>query len=1032
MKNDQFANIAASGICTDGKGLEQVHAPLVDAPVLPFESGIAPAVFTQKMITKEELNREVERQKSYYRVFMENYAPEMPAFRRRENLTVFDWRIGTEADKKEFSRVINGDGEWEQVKIPHFGAPLGKKTTFYRTEFQIRLEADEALFLHFDGVDYFANVYINGKCIGSHEGFFAPFEFDISECVTKGQNILVVEVENDFVQKRNQEQLAGEMIGGDKIYAATGPGYDDPEMGWHHCPPGMGIYQGVYLEVRARCFIQDIYVRPVPEENRAELWLEIFQCDPTYQDIIVEYSLYGRNFQQTVFDGREYRAYTSCEIGLGDAFTEAQLTAAGELDKPVKLYMEKGINYLKIPFEMTDVRIWSQFTPWLYEMQVLLKSTEGRALDGQTQQFGMRSFRMDTESVPKGTFYLNGEKIRLRGANTMGHEQQCVMRGDYEQLLTDLILAKVCNMNFLRLTQRPVQKEVYEYCDRIGLMTQTDLPLFGVLRKNKMAEAIRQAGEMEKLIRSHPCNILVSYINEPFPNAYNQPHRHLNRSELMDFFDCADKLVKLYNPDRVIKHVDGDYDPPSKTLPDNHCYTCWYNGCGVDAGALHKGEWLPVSRGWNYGCGEFGAEGLDEESVMRKYYPGKWLPQTNEEESGWSPAKIMGAQTGNFHYFFYDTQHSVKDWIEESQKHQAWATKWMTEAFRRDRRMVSFAIHLFIDAFPAGWMKAIMDVDRNPKQAYFAYRDALTPVMVSLRTDRYSCYEGEVIPVELWACNDIPKSTNGYHCYYEVLDEKKQVKVCGRIPVLVQESDSMCTGIIQVPTRDAGRNVTVRAALEDAGDKVVHTNEIVIQVYQKSLEKPERKLVLISCQGKAEQLAIETETIVEPLERADADSVIVVDDFHAYERNKSWIDELTKQGAVLLFLEMNPGVYQITERDVEIQLSSMLPMNYVSDATAHWLAEGFRKRAFWNWYDRKEDRITPILDSTVSADGLIPVLLSGNTDLEGNWGPAAAVGELAYGKGNVVICQLKLAGRTKENPAAERFFRNVLRYRKTK
>ena len=54
----------------------------------------------------------------------------------------------------------------------------------------------------------------------------------------------------------------------------------------------------------------------------------------------------------------------------------------------------------------------------------------------------------------------------------------------------------------------------------------------------------------------------------------------------------------------------------------------------------------------------------------------------------------------------------------------------MTEAFRRDRRMNSFALHLFIDAFPAGWMKAIVDVDRQPKPAFFAYRDALTPLMV--------------------------------------------------------------------------------------------------------------------------------------------------------------------------------------------------------------------------------------------------------------------------------------------------------------
>ena len=62
----------------------------------------------------------------------------------------------------------------------------------------------------------------------------------------------------------------------------------------------------------------------------------------------------------------------------------------------------------------------------------------------------------------------------------MGFEQNDVMREDFEQLINDILLAKLCNMNFFRLTQRPVQKEVYDYCDRIGLMTQTDLPLLAL------------------------------------------------------------------------------------------------------------------------------------------------------------------------------------------------------------------------------------------------------------------------------------------------------------------------------------------------------------------------------------------------------------------------------------------------------------------------------------------------------------------------------------------------------------------------
>ncbi|NBN93575.1 MAG: hypothetical protein EBV35_07085 [Betaproteobacteria bacterium] len=104
-----------------------------------------------------------------------------------------------------------------------------------------------------------------------------------------------------------------------------------------------------------------------------------------------------------------------------------------------------------------------------------------------------------------------------------------VMRGDFDQLVEDLLLAKVCNMNFLRLTQRPVQSEIYDYADMLGLMLQSDLPFFGVVRRNTVCEAIRQAAEMERLVRNSPASIMVTYINEPFQNAHGKPERHLQR-----------------------------------------------------------------------------------------------------------------------------------------------------------------------------------------------------------------------------------------------------------------------------------------------------------------------------------------------------------------------------------------------------------------------------------------------------------------------------------------------------------------------
>ena len=98
---------------------------------------------------------------------------------------------------------------------------------------------------------------------------------------------------------------------------------------------------------------------------------------------------------------------------------------------------------------------------------------------------------------------------------------------------------------------------------------------------------------------------------------------------------------------------------------------------------------------------------------MRKYYPPEWLAEP------FDPGAIVKAQNKNVHYHFYDTQDTLAGWIEESQKHQAHANTLMTDAYRRDSRMISSVIHLFIDAWPSGWMKTIMDCERNPKKAYF-------------------------------------------------------------------------------------------------------------------------------------------------------------------------------------------------------------------------------------------------------------------------------------------------------------------------
>jgi hypothetical protein len=1041
-ERDVFACIATERYERRGNDLVAQGPAPVPRKVLPLDRKARRRLQDQarRMRTAKDLENELRRQRTRMAGYLLNHAPDLESKRKTIELKSFDWREETEKDRRDFASTISGAGAWTRVTIPHYGPPLGRAVTFYRTRFKVTRQMMNmgALFVKFRGVDYKAHVFVNGAFLGSHEGFFAPFEFDFTRHARQGMNELLVKVENDAICMG--QHVGAQDLEGDKLFAATGPGYDDPEAGWHHCPPGMGIYQPVFIEAGSRVSIRDVFVRPVPDEKRAEAWVEVFNCDVENKPVRLRVSVYGRNFRQTVIRRLEYTP-VSLEIrGHGDMekFSDPRrVLSAGA-----------GVNYFRVPLAMPGFRTWDVDHPWLYQAQVELLDGDGAVCDTAQQQFGMRSFRQDEKSKPRGKFYLNGREVKLRGANTMGHEQQCVMRGDFSQLVDDILLARICHMNFLRLTQRPVQKEVYEYCDRLGMMTQTDLPLFGCLRRNQMCEAVRQAGEMERLVRPHACNVLVSYVNEPFPNAMGKPHRHLTRPELEDFFEMADRVVRQANPDRVIKWCDGDYDPPAPAhMPDNHCYCGWYLGQGVDLGKLNHGHWMQVKPGWHYGCGEFGAEGLDNLPVMRKYYPESWLPKPGDPPAAWRPGLIRMSQTERFHHVWYETPGSLEDWIKTSQAHQAWIARMMTEAYRRDARMNTFAWHLFIDAWPAGWMKTLMDVDRQPKQAYFAYRDALTPLMVSLRSDRWNFWSGETAEFDVWVCNDTHERVRGARLVYQMEWETSERSRKRNVIVYSGETQAdiaACAPKAQgrlrfkLPEVNERCRAVVRLTLCAAGGSILHESMQTLEIHTRLPVLPERRAYILGGRhGRAAALAKEMGLIsvlgapqaaalhgIRPCAR----DVILCEDPAVYARCRGEVDKAVAGGAVAVLLEWPEGEYAVGGDVVKVERGGIGPRFFVSRATGHPLVAGLQPNDVKFWCDESVGYATPLLSNVVDP---VParwqmVLETATGNWQEPWHKAGAVMEKKAGGGCYRICQVALTGRTRFNPVAALFARRLL------
>ncbi len=1018
--NDIFSWAATQRFEASGRDLVAPGPLPAPRRILPLDKSTGASAFRppKKLEEPGKVSRELAQLRRRMDRFLADLAEPMPSSRILLSLEEFDWREETDDDRRSLLSILAGAGQWSRVRIPHYGPPLGRAVTYYRTSFELTAEmlAKGSLFVVFDGVDYKAHVFINGAFLGSHEGFFAPFEFDFTAQARPGINHLLIKVENDHVCMGSIDNRGDQTLDGDKIYAATGLGYDDPELGWHHCPPGMGICQGVRIEARSRLFIGDIFVRPLPDQGSAEAWIEVFNCDFNNAPISFDLSVFGQNFKAVVFRNRRVRPATAGIRGHGDVDKE--------LTPVIQKSAGPGLSQFRMVFAIPRARRWEPATPWLYQLQVRLRNERNEICDARRRQFGMRTFRQDGHSTPRGKFYLNDREIRLRGANTMGHEQRCVFRKDWRQLIDDILLAKLCNINFLRLTQRPVQREVYEYCDRLGLMTQTDLPLFGCLRRNQLCEAIRQAEEMERLVRSHACNILISFINEPFPNGQSRPHRNLSRSDLEEFFEIGTRIVRLSNPDRVIKCVEGDYDPPTTFgVPDNHCYCGWYVGHGIDLGRLNRGYWLPIKSGWHYGCGEFGAEGLDSLDVMRENYPAGWLPPMNEQPIvPWRPNKLIGSQTDRFQYLWFPAQATPEAWIEASQRHQAVVTRMMTEAFRRDRRMNTFAIHLFIDAWPCGWMKAIMDVRRIPKKAFFAYRRALTPLMVSLRTDRRHYYAGETVEMEAWICNDTHEIPEGAQIRYQ-LEIGGQVRQSGSANAKIPRCSSQPQGRVRfpLPRLDRRTEAVIRLGLADQSGKILFDTSQEIEIFPRLPGAPDKRAFIIGKRtGSAAALAKELGLACVFAGSLRGTDAILADDPRAFARRRPEIEAAIKAGATALFLDLPAGKHSLPGGELSVIAAGMGPRHFADCGTGHPLVADFHPYDCWFWHDEAAGYPTPLL-ATVLDDapaGWIPILQSGTGSWATEWKAAPAAVEKHFGRGIIRVCQVRLANRVATNPTA--------------
>ena len=120
-----------------------------------------------------------------------------------------DWRYAPDAGEKGESAKWFApefdDSSWKTMKVPNnysiddLSLKDFYKPVWFRKTFELPKGFDgKNLRLVFEGVDYFAKVWVNGEALGEHEGYFNPFEFDITGKIRPGKNVVVVKVINPW------------------------------------------------------------------------------------------------------------------------------------------------------------------------------------------------------------------------------------------------------------------------------------------------------------------------------------------------------------------------------------------------------------------------------------------------------------------------------------------------------------------------------------------------------------------------------------------------------------------------------------------------------------------------------------------------------------------------------------------------------------------------------------------------------------------------------------------------------------------
>jgi hypothetical protein len=385
------------------------------------------------------------------------------------------WRIGALPDPNYADNQL-------QVSESFFNSDF-----WYRNEFALPANfGGGKIFLNFDGINWKANVYVNGQKAGRIEGAFMRGKFDVTQLVAAGKtNVVAIElIKNEHVGAiKEQTATSTDQNGG--ILGADNPTFH-ASIGWDWIPTirgrNIGVWNDVFITHTGAVTLEDPFIRaelPLPDTTSANLFVEVTLKNHTAE--AVAGTLKG-TYGQTAFEQEVSLAASETKVVRLDASTTPSL----HLTNP-RLWWPKGYG-----------------EPYLYDVELSFL-TGGKVSDKTAFKSGVRqmTFNEDDQIL---SLFVNGRRFIGFGGNWGFGESNL----NYRAREYDIAVAYHADMNFTMIRNWVGQigdEEFFEACDRHGVMVWQDFWLANPVDGPNPYDNelfLSNAEDFVKRIRNHP------------------------------------------------------------------------------------------------------------------------------------------------------------------------------------------------------------------------------------------------------------------------------------------------------------------------------------------------------------------------------------------------------------------------------------------------------------------------------------------------------------------------------------------------